>query len=308
MAPTSTTDGGRRPTAIKEGKDVTTQAARILEQAMTPSQGGKMTTRELNELLHAHFIKPDDRIASAGAGAVYLTEVTAPGGDRRADAVHIGLWSSRGAGRIDVCELKVSRADFRRELDKPEKAEAWWPYSTTFSIVAPSVDIAPPEELPPGWGLMVPQARGRRFKVVMKPEERQPELTIPLLITLLKNTETTRTNALQQLRQQLWTENQEREQAIRRERGSYSVKDRRRLEHLDALEKVLGMELGDYPWRGQITPQAAAEGLLAFMRGQAAMEQARERAEGTIRELERAAKNAADQAQALRTAFKSGAV
>ena len=32
----------------------------------------KMTTAELNEALHAHFIKPDDRIDLAGAGAVYL--------------------------------------------------------------------------------------------------------------------------------------------------------------------------------------------------------------------------------------------
>lgn len=265
----------------------------------------KMTAHDLNEALHAHFIRPDDRIDMAGAGAVYLTEVTAPNTNRRADAVHIGLWSSRGAGRIDVCELKVSRSDFRRELDKPEKAEAWWPYSTTFSIVAPSVDIAPPEELPPGWGLMVPQARGRRFKVIVKPEEREPKLTIDLLITLLKNTETTRTNALRQQHRKLYAEFQEQAQRIQRQRGSYSEKDRRRLEHLDELEKVMGMELSDYPWSGQISPETAGEGLVAFLRGRAEMDKVRDQAEGVVRELERASKSAADQARSLREALKS---
>lgn len=118
-----------------------------------PPDGPAMTTHELNERLHAHFIAPADRLNRSGAGAVYLTEVTAPGtSGRRADAVHVGLWHSRGAGRIDVCELKVSRSDFRRELEQPAKAEAWWPYSTTFCIVSPGVHITPPDELPTGWG------------------------------------------------------------------------------------------------------------------------------------------------------------
>src|SRR5690242_11175870 len=113
----------------------------------TPS----MTTTELLDRLRAHFIKPDD----TWAGAVCLTEVTAPNSTRRADLVHIGLWASRGAGGIDVCELKTSRSDFRRELEKPAKAEAWWPYSSRFWIVSPSEHITPPGELPEGWGLMV---------------------------------------------------------------------------------------------------------------------------------------------------------
>lgn len=259
----------------------------------------KMTTAELNEALHAHFIKPDDRIDLAGAGAVYLTEVTAPNSNRRADVVHIGLWQSRGAGRIDVCELKTSRSDFRRELDKPEKAEAWWPYCNAFWIVAPSIEVVPPEELPPGWGLMVPGTRGRRFKKIVQPEEREPKITVPLLITLLKNTETTRTNALLQQQRKLRQEAYEQQQqALARRQASTS--SGRRLEALDRLEGLIGLKLDDYPWEGRITPETAAESLKTFMQGQAAIDVARKDGQYVLRELDRAAREAQGHADTLR--------
>lgn len=116
----------------------------------TEQQAGKGPTRQLEEALHAHFIRPEDQLSPAGAGAIYLTEVTAPGSSRRADVVHVGLWQNRGAGRIDVCELKTSRPDFLRELADPAKAEAWWPYSSTFSLVVPHLSVAGPADLPEG--------------------------------------------------------------------------------------------------------------------------------------------------------------
>jgi hypothetical protein len=265
----------------------------------------RMTTAELNDLLHAHFIRPEDRLNRAGAGAVYLTEVTAPGNSgRRADAVHIGLWQSRGAGRIDVCELKVSRADFRRELDKPQKAEAWWPYSTTFCIVSPGVDITPPEELPAGWGLMVPGPRGRRFKTVVKPEEREPKLTIGLLMTLLKNTETTRINALALQEHQMREQHYKQIAEIRRERGMVSPKDVKRLDLLERLEKAMDIQLGDYAWRDQLEPEGAAEGLSEFMRGHAARLRAQEVMQDKARDLEQLAEMATREAKKLREALR----
>jgi hypothetical protein len=285
---------------------VSDQTALDLQPTTKPGEGDRtrMTTAELDTLLHAHFIRPEDRLNQAGAGAVYLTEVTAPNSTRRADAVHIGLWQSRGAGRIDVCELKVSRADFRRELDKPQKAEAWWPYSTTFSIVSPGVDITPPEELPPGWGLMVPNPRGgRRFKTVVKPAEREPKLTIGLLMTLLKNTETTRTNALRVQAQQLSEQHYRQVQEVRRERGMVAPKDVKRLDLLERLEKAMDMELGEYAWRDQLEPEHAAEGLAVFMRGHAARMRAREVTEQEARSLESLAATAAEEAKKLRKAL-----
>lgn len=260
-----------------------------------------MTTAELDERLHQHFISEKDQIDLNGSGAVYLTEVTAPGqSGRRADAVHIGLWHSRGAGIVEVCELKVSRADWLKELKEPKKAEAWWPYCNIFWLVVPHEGIVRDGELPKGWGLMMPGTRGRRFKVLAKPEEREAQITPGLLITLLKNTETTRTNSLRRLEQELRKKFYEQEQQVRRQRGTFNDKDKRRLELLERLEKALGMELADYAWEGRLEPEGAAQVLLDLAQGRAALDKAKERAESAVREMDRAAKAAQETADRLR--------
>lgn len=260
-----------------------------------------MTTEELNERLHQHFISDKDQLDQAGAGAVYLTEVTAPGhSGRRADAVHIGLWASRGAGTVEVCELKISRADWLKELKEPKKAEAWWPHCNIFWLVVPGPGIVQDGELPKGWGLMMPGGRGRRFKVVVQPEERKFEITPALLRTLLTNTETTRTKALQKQDRMLRQKFYEQEQQVRRQRGTFSEKDRRRLELLDRLEKALGTELSDYAWEGRLTPEGAAETLQALAQGRAALDRAKDRAESAVRELDRTARGAQEAADRLR--------
>lgn len=267
----------------------------------TPNE---MTTPELNERLHQHFISEKDQLDLAGAGAVYLTEVTAPGhSGRRADAVHIGLWHSRGAGTVEVCELKVSRADWLKELKEPKKAEAWWPYCHHFWLVVPREGIVKDGELPKGWGLMMPSPRGRRFKVVVKPEERKPEdfrLTVPLMVTLLKNTETTRTNALRMQSEKLKAQFYERERTIKRERGAFDGKDQRRLEILGRLEAALGVELSEYGWERKLEPEGAARALQALARGEVALDIAKGRAESAVRELDRAAGAAREAADRLR--------
>ncbi|MGW2863330.1 hypothetical protein [Streptomyces sp. NPDC001205] len=276
-------------------------ALEVRQQAGTGDRTARMSTGQLNELLHAHFIKPEDRLAPAGAGAVYLTEVTDPGGlGRRADAVHVGLWQSRGAGRIDVCELKTSRSDFRRELEQPAKAEAWWPYCTTFSIVSPGIDITPPGELPPGWGLLIPSPRGaRRFKTVVKPAEREPKLTVGLLLTLLKNTETTRINALNAHGRNLRDRHVE-ELRRAREEGSSHPQTRERLALLARLEEAIAVKLGAFSWGNVLDPQDAAAGLAAFMSEHRERVGLRRSIEDQAAELDRLARRAAQEAAYLR--------
>lgn len=261
-----------------------------------------MTSSELDELLHLHYISEKDQFDLAGAGAVYLTEVTAPGhSGRRADAVHIGLWSSRGAGTVEVCELKVSRADWLKELKEPKKAEAWWPYCNLFWLVVPHAGIVQEGELPKGWGLMMPSGgKSRRFKVLQKPEEKDSEITPGLLITLLKNTETTRTNALQQQERVLRQKFYDQEKQTQRQRGLFNEKDKRRLELLDRLEAALGVELTDYSWEEKLQPEGAARALKALAGGEAALDKTKDRAESAVRELDRAAKSAQETADRLR--------
>lgn len=271
---------------------------------MTTQAERAMTTAELKEALHAHFIRPEDRVSQAGAGAIFLTEVTAPGpSTRRADAVHVGLWQSRGGGRIDVCELKTSRADWLRELENPQKAEAWWPYCDAFWLVVPHAGIVKDSELPDGWGLMMPKARSRRFQVVVKPQERKAQLTVLLLRTLLTSTETVKVNALRQQEQALRERFDDQVQRLRQSRTSMSSANQSRLALLDRFEEALGMKLEDHPWGGGILPETAAEALKAVAEGQAATDKVRRDAEYLLKDLDRVAKEAQRGADELRSAL-----
>lgn len=231
-----------------------------------------MRTAQLLDALRGHFIKPDE----LRPGAVFLTEVTAPDRTHRADAVHVGLWASRGY-TVDVCELKTSHADFKRELDDPAKAEAWWKHSSTFWIVAPSTAVAPPEMLPKGWGLMVPAARGRRFRIVAKAEERDLQPTTALLAALLVSMETDRNKEVQRVRERLTGEHYRQMQSV--QRAATRVSDpgvRSRLERLDALEKACGFRLESYDWEDDASVEVMGAALRDFIVEKRARKQATE--------------------------------
>lgn len=131
----------------------------------------KIITADLMARLQRHYIKPGELLA----GGMFLPEVTL--GSRRADALYVGFFKSRGKW-LTGHEVKASRADWLHELDQPEKAEVWNPECHSWYVVAPSTDIVRPEELPDGWGLMVPNSRTTtRMDVVVKAAhypEREP--------------------------------------------------------------------------------------------------------------------------------------
>jgi hypothetical protein len=93
---------------------------------------------------------------NGGAGEhAFLTQVRNDAGfdaTRTFDAVAVNLWPSRGLA-ISVFEVKISRADWRRELAKPSKAEAACAIADRFWIVAPARAVHT-GELPPTWGLI----------------------------------------------------------------------------------------------------------------------------------------------------------
>lgn len=254
-----------------------------------------MHTADLLDALRDHYVKPGD----TRPGCAFLTEVTAPDRTHRADAIHVGMWASRGY-TVDVHELKTSLADFKRELDNPKKAEAWWPHSNTFWIVAPHEAIAPPELLPAGWGLMVPGGRGRRFKTVVKAEFRPLQPTTALLAALLVSMETDRNNALEAQRRRLdeqhyiAMENLKREAGLRRDPATVQ-----RLELMDQLEKLTGFRLADWGYQANATPETWAEAIRHALTEIRATEQITDMLTGLDRQADRMKQAAAEIRAAL---------
>lgn len=120
-----------------------------------------MTAKDLLSRLERHYIKPGEDMP----GGMFMPEVALNG--RRADALYVGFFSSRGK-RLVGHEIKVARSDWLHELDEPAKAEVWEPECHAWYVVAPSTEVVRPEELPEGWGLLVPGKSRTRLDVKVK--------------------------------------------------------------------------------------------------------------------------------------------
>ena len=81
---------------------------------------------------------------------------------RTIDFYALNLWPSK-AYLSAAFEVKVSRADFRRELDNPGKRAPWEKLASECWFAAPA-GIIPVEELPEGWGLLELTTDGFRAK------------------------------------------------------------------------------------------------------------------------------------------------
>jgi hypothetical protein len=122
------------------------------------------TAHEVMEAMRRRYPSPEYAILENVPNAV-------GGGSRRADALIMGLWRSRG---IDLSgfEIKVSRSDVLRELRDPAKADTIADYCDFWWLVVGDPKIAKVEEVPGPWGLLV--ADGSSL-VVAKKAERLPK-------------------------------------------------------------------------------------------------------------------------------------
>jgi hypothetical protein len=105
------------------------------------------------------------REARSGAGL--------QGNNRQCDFLAINTWHSKGLQVIGH-EIKVSRADWRKELEQPEKAESFARYCRRWFVVAPyKLASQIQHEVPPAWGLLGVQPN-RTVELIPAPA-RQPE-------------------------------------------------------------------------------------------------------------------------------------
>lgn len=86
---------------------------------------------------------------------------------RTADALVMGLYPSRGLHLTGV-EIKVDRYDWLRELKAPDKAEDIARFCDFWVVAVGDKGIVEPGELPPNWGLLVPNGQSLRYAVEPK--------------------------------------------------------------------------------------------------------------------------------------------
>lgn len=115
-----------------------------------------LATAELRARLRAHFAPP------AYAVLEEVGDATGARQSRWADALVMSLWPSRGLTLTGI-EIKASRSDWVRELQKPEKAEAICRYCDHWYVLVGDKGIVQPGELPPTWGLIAPHRSGLRI-------------------------------------------------------------------------------------------------------------------------------------------------
>jgi hypothetical protein len=230
----------------------------------------------------------------------YLEKVRdAPGFDakRTADAMALNLWASRGC-ELHGYEVKVSRADWRRELADPAKADGWCTVVDRWWIVAPR-GVVPRDELPSTWGLLETSARGLTVTVqapllreVRLPLERR--FLVPILRAAGAGLSFTPDEAaLKEARE----EGREAGRKAAEESGGQwkrlyeqAVEDARRSRQaVTELEKALGVSVTEWNDPGGKRAVKVPAALKAVLYGDDAVKRAQQVVERTATELERQA-------------------
>ncbi len=99
------------------------------------------------------------------------------------DCVAVGIWPSVGQELVGV-EIKVSKADLKREIDNPAKTEAMMKYMDRFYLACPA-NIAGADDVPRTWGLI--NVWESRTRIVKKAPALTPQpLDRSLLAALLR--------------------------------------------------------------------------------------------------------------------------
>jgi hypothetical protein len=226
---------------------------------------GHTATADLEARLRRHYINPSEHLP----GGIFVEEVGVNGSTgRRADAIYIGFTSA--SGRIMVGhEVKVSRSDWRRELDTVGKADFWSDACHQWYVVAPDTSIVPPEELPAQWGLMVPSGRSKnRMQIVVKAPIK-PAHTPPwaAVRSVMARGDTLRAQTFEQYRRDVADQERKRVEehyaARERREGRLTPAQRGRLSLLEQIEGLLDAKI-THNWRdelGEVRPDVAAAAL-----------------------------------------------
>lgn len=220
-------------------------------------------TRELMARLRRHYIKPGQPFS----GGIFVPECGLNGGTgSRIDAAYVGFTSTSGRMLIGH-EVKVSMADWRKELDTPGKADLWADNCHAWYIVVPNemADKVLPH-LPADWGLMTPSTRTKtRMDIKVKAPVKR-DLTPSWLITrsLMARLDTLQVGQIDSIRRtardeamQEW----EARQAERPDRPRLTSREQQGLEQLRTLEEALGVTLDSHDYGRSTSVETFAKAL-----------------------------------------------
>ena len=229
--------------------------------------------------------------------------------NRTLDAMAVSLWPSRGM-EIHGYEVKVSRADFRRELADGAKADTWHGIVDRFWIVAPR-GVVPVDELPAAWGLIEVSTDGTKLRSAkaapLLTDERAP-ITRDRLVPILRAagagmTVTPNQAAVTEARDRGFRDGVEsarnsgqRWEDLCEEQAASLAEARRAVRE---IEEVIGVSLHD--WRKNVDRIGLVrDALKAVLGDDEAVERARSRAQQAAADLERAAEHLTRQADWVR--------
>ncbi|WP_232676707.1 hypothetical protein [Nocardioides sp. R-C-SC26] len=224
-------------------------------------------TKTLLALLRTKYVGKEQ--SEEYAGGVFLEEcgINGGGASSRCDALYVGFTSA--SGRLLVGhEVKVSRADWRRELAKVGKADFWHDNTHQWWIVAPGPEVVPAEELPEGWGLLYPGGRGLR--VVVKAHTRDVVPGWTAVRSVMARLDTLQRQQMldfrRDVRDQLHRGSEQRIAAeVERRAGGrvLTSSHEQRLDMLARIESAFGVEMANYFTDGdhQATPEELAAAL-----------------------------------------------
>lgn len=103
---------------------------------------------------------------------------------RFADAIAMSLWPSRGLTLTGI-EIKISRSDWKKERDQPEKAETIAAFCDYWQLVTAPKVVLDLTEVPPAWGLL--EYNGEKFVTRKLPEKTEAKpITRQFLAALLR--------------------------------------------------------------------------------------------------------------------------
>lgn len=145
----------------------------------------KLTEPQILAALRARFAAPE---------WAFLEQVRSrtgyQGAVRTADALAMSLWPGRGL-ELHGIEVKVSRADWKREKEEPAKAEEIQRHCDRWWLAIGDETIVQPGELPPTWGLLAPdpspRAAGALRIVTTAPKLEAGPMPRAFLAAILRN-------------------------------------------------------------------------------------------------------------------------